>query len=199
MSAIVIWGLPMPRFSNVIAASIFLWAPVPALASDSAIDPSRSSDPVSQTYALGIDDRLSLTVYGEEGLSGEQQVGPDGSIAVPLIGKVQAEGRTVDAVSADIRDRLAAGYLRNPSVSIAILTFRPFYILGEVNRPGEYPYRKGLSVAEAVATAQGFSYRARKKYVFVRRAGAREEVKLELRPDVMVMPGDTLRIGERYF
>ena len=102
-------------------------------------------------------------------------------------------------MSAEIRDRLAAGYLRNPSVSIAILTFRPFYILGEVNKPGEYAYRKGLSVAEAVATAQGFSYRARKKYVFVKRAGASEEQKLELRPDLLVMPGDTLRIGERYF
>ena len=143
-------------------------------------------------------DDVILTGYTEPfGIIGCQGVGP--ASIVPLIGKVRAEGRTVDAVSAEIRDRLAAGYLRNPSVSIAILTFRPFYILGEVNKPGEYADRKGLSVAEAVATAQGFSYRARKKYVFVKRAGASEELKLELRPDLLVMPGDTLRIGERYF
>ncbi len=189
----------MPRFTHAIAATLMILTATAALASDIPDGVRPPADPVSQNYTLGIDDKLSLTVYGEDGLTGEQQVGPDGSIAVPLIGKVRAEGRTVDAVSAEIRDRLAAGYLRNPSVSIAILTFRPFYILGEVNKPGEYAYRKGLSVAEAVATAQGFSYRARKKYVFVKRAGASEEQKLELRPDLLVMPGDTLRIGERYF
>lgn len=161
--------------------------------------PAETVDQVSQGYLLGIDDKLSITIYGESGLSGEQQVGPDGQIAVPLIGKVQAEGRTVDAVSAEIRDRLGEGFLRSPSVSISILTFRPFYILGEVNRPGEYAYRKGMSVSDAVATAQGFSYRARKKYVFVRHVGSNEEVKVELRPDLLVHPGDTLRIGERYF
>lgn len=157
------------------------------------------ADAIADNYVLGVDDKLSLTVYGEQGLSGEQQVGPDGSIAVPLIGKVRTEGRTVDAVSTEIRDRLAAGYLKNPSVSIAILTFRPFYILGEVNKPGEYPYRKGMSVADAVATAQGFSYRARKKFVFVKHRGDAREVRLDLRPDLLVHPGDTLRIGERYF
>ncbi len=185
----------MLRIFHAVAAFALVSGAHAALATDVAA----SSDDVAPSYTLGIDDKLALTVYGEEGLSGEQQVGPDGSIAVPLIGKVRAEGRTVDAVSAEVRERLAAGYLRNPSVSIAILTFRPFYILGEVNKPGEYAYRKGLSVADAVATAQGFSYRARKKYVYVRHAGTSEELKLELRPDLLVRPGDTLRIGERYF
>jgi protein involved in polysaccharide export with SLBB domain len=158
-----------------------------------------SAEDSAGTYILGIDDRMSLNVYGEAGLTGEQQVGPDGSITVPLIGKVQAAGRTVDAVSGEVRERLSMGFLKNPSVSITIQTFRPFYILGEVNRPGEYPYRKGMSVSDAVATAQGFSYRARKKFVFVKRQGAPEELRLELRPDLLVQPGDTLRIGERYF
>lgn len=185
----------MLRIFHAVAAFALVSGAHAALATDVAA----SSDDVAPSYTLGIDDKLALMVYGEEGLSGEQQVGPDGSIAVPLIGKVRAEGRTVDAVSAEVRERLAAGYLRNPSVSIAILTFRPFYILGEVNKPGEYAYRKGLSVADAVATAQGFSYRARKKYVYVRHAGTSEELKLELRPDLLVRPGDTLRIGERYF
>ena len=164
--------------------------PTPAIA---------SAGDVTETYTLGIDDKLTLNVFGEDRLTGEQQIGPDGSITIPLIGKVQAAGRTVDAVSGEVRERLAMGFLKNPSVSITILTFRPFYILGEVNRPGEYPYRKGMSVSDAVATAQGFSYRARKKYVFVKRQGAADEQRLELRPDLQVQPGDTLRIGERYF
>lgn len=164
-----------------------------------AVFAQASADDVTGTYILGVDDKLSLNVFGEAGLSGEQQIGPDGSIVVPLIGKVSAAGRQIDTVSDEVRDRLAAGFLINPSVSMAILTFRPFYILGEVNRPGEYPYRKGMSVSDAVATAQGFSYRARKKYVFVKRQGAADEQRLELRPDLLVQPGDTLRIGERYF
>lgn len=185
----------MLRIFHAFAAFALLLQGLPALAADTI----GATDDVTQSYILGVDDKLALTVYGEEGLTGEQQVGPDGSIAVSLIGKVRAEGRTVDTVSAEIRDRLAAGYLRNPSVSIAILTFRPFYILGEVNKPGEYAFRKGLSVADAVATAQGFTYRARKKYVYVKHAGASEELKIDLRPDLLVRPGDTLRIGERYF
>lgn len=188
----------MQRISHLFAvAALFAGCHTP-LAAES-VPPAREAASVAPDYTLGVDDKLSLTIYGEPGLSGEQQVGPDGSIAVPLIGKVQAEGRTVDAVSAEIRDRLADGYLKQPSVSIAILGFRPFYILGEVNKPGEYPYRKGISVMAAIATAQGFSYRARKSYVFVRHWGAADEVKVELRPDLMVLPGDTLRIGERYF
>lgn len=187
----VIYAFAALALSTVAISSA---APVQASSAELGADSQ-----LEASYVLGVDDKLALNVYGEASLSGEQQVGPDGSIAVPLIGKVRAAGRTVDTVSSEVRDRLAAGFLKNPSVSIAILTFRPFYILGEVNRPGEYPYRKGMSVADAVATAQGFSYRARKKYVFVKHAGASEEVRVELRPDLLVRPGDTLRIGERYF
>lgn len=180
-----------------VLAALACLAPGAAMASDEA--GAISTDDFTQAYTLGVDDKLALTIYGEPGLSGEQQVGPDGGISVPLIGKVQAEGRTVDAVSEEIRSRLADGYLKQPSVTIAILAFRPFYILGEVNKPGEYPFRKGLSVVGAVATAQGFSYRARKSWVFIRHWGETDERRVELRPDLMVMPGDTLRIGERYF
>lgn len=187
MRRIILSVLAFALFTLIGSGSVY---PTPAVA---------SAGDIAETYILGIDDRMSLNVYGEAGLTGEQQVGPDGSITVPLIGKVQAAGRTVDAVSGEVRERLAMGFLNNPSVSITILTFRPFYILGEVNRPGEYPYRKGMSVSDAVATAQGFSYRARKKYVFVKRQGTADEQRLELRPDLLVQPGDTLRIGERYF
>ncbi len=92
----------MPRFKHAIAATLLVLTGTAALASDIPDSTRQPADPVSQNYTLGIDDKLALTVYGEDGLTGEQQVGPDGSIAVPLIGKVRAEGRSVDAVSAEI-------------------------------------------------------------------------------------------------
>ena len=101
----------------------------------------------------------------------------------------------VDAVTAALRD----GYLHEPRVSAEVVNHRPFYILGEVNRPGEYPYLPDLTVLNAVATAQGFTYRANTRRVFVRRAGSHVEEAQPLTPDARVSPGDTLRIGERYF
>ena len=91
------------------------------------------------------------------------------------------------------------GYLLEPKVSIDVLTFRPFYILGEVNKPGEYAYSSGLTVDSAVAMAQGYTYRAEKKKVRIRHAGEDTEQKSALTPDMRVRPGDTIRIGERYW
>lgn len=94
---------------------------------------------------------------------------------------------------------MSQGYLNQPRVTAQVLTYRPIYILGEVNRPGEYPYLPDLTVLNAVATAQGFTYRANTRRVFVRRAGSHVEEAQPLTPDARVSPGDTLRIGERYF
>jgi polysaccharide export outer membrane protein len=95
--------------------------------------------------------------------------------------------------------KLADGFLKEPRVAIEVLTYRPFFILGEVNKPGEYPYSSGLTVMNAVATAQGFTYRAQKGQVFLKRGDAKEEISVKLTPDLLVQPGDTIRVGERYF
>lgn len=150
-------------------------------------------------YALGSGDKLQITVYGEEDLTGEQQVGPDGTVAMPLIGRIPAAGRTAAALSEDIRAKLAEGFVHNPSVTVTITTYRPFYILGEVNTPGQYEYAKGMSVLAAVARAGGFTYRAKKSEVFVRHEGGGAEQRVKLTSDLPVQPGDTIRIGERYF
>lgn len=160
--------------------------------------PGQASD-AQGAYLLGVGDSIAITVYGEAGLSGQQAVGPDGSITMPLIGRVEASGRTADQLSADITARLADGYLRQPSVSIAIVTYRPYFILGEVNKPGEYPYAKGLTVIAAIAKAEGFTYRARKNKVFLKREGSPAETEMPLAPTLEVRPGDTIRVGERYF
>ncbi|MDG6745886.1 SLBB domain-containing protein, partial [Staphylococcus aureus] len=99
----------------------------------------------------------------------------------------------------DIEAKLADGYLREPRVSMDVLTYRPFYIMGEVTKPGEYPYSNGLTALNAVARAEGFTYRANKRKVFIKRFGETTEQQYKLDPSVVVYPGDTVRIGERYF
>jgi polysaccharide export outer membrane protein len=142
---------------------------------------------------------VRILVYNEPTLSGEFVVNSNGAIAVPLIGDVVATNRTATELSLEITARLSQGYLRDPRVSIDVVNFRPFYILGEVNKPGEYPYSNGLTVLNAVATAQGFTYRADKRRVYIKSAGKEAEEALPLSSGVEVKPGDTIRIGERYF
>jgi polysaccharide export outer membrane protein len=110
----------------------------------------------SAQYALGAGDKLRITVFGEESLSGEYLVPGEGTVAFPLIGDVQATGLTVDQLAREIEARLRDGYLKDPRVSIEVENYRPFYILGEVMKPGEYPFTNGLTVLNAVATANGF-------------------------------------------
>jgi polysaccharide export outer membrane protein len=112
---------------------------------------------------------------------------------------VPVRGLTPTQVAAQIRETLKGGYLLEPRVSIDVLTFRPFYILGEVNKPGEYPYSSGLTVDAAVAMAEGYTYRAEKKKVSIKHAGEELGHKEVLSPDLKVRPGDIIRIGERYW
>ena len=159
---------------------------------------SPSSDPSSGNYLLGVADKVRIIVYNEPSLSGEFIVEDNGSLSLPLIGEVVAKGRSQKVVTEDIQARLADGYLKEPRVSLDVLTYRPFYILGEVAKPGEYPYSSNLTVMNAIARAEGFTYRANKGKVFLKRAGEKEEKAVKLTPDLEVMPGDTVRIGERY-
>jgi polysaccharide export outer membrane protein len=155
--------------------------------------------PVDATYQLGVGDQVALTVYGETDLSRNYAINPNGTIDVPLIGTVKAQGRTIGEVSAEIRQRLSDGYLRNPSVAGTIVTYRPLYLLGEVNKPGQYAYQTGMTLEAAVALAGGYSYRAQQKYVLIRAEGGGGEAKVEASPDLAVRPGDTIRVTERLF
>ncbi len=167
----------------------------PALAQPATV---QSSAGVSD-YKLGVSDKVRILVFNEPTLSGEFNVNSNGAIAFPLIGDVKAEGRTTTEVGRDISDRLAEGYLRSPQVSIDVLTFRPFFILGEVNKPGEYPYMNGLTVLQAVATAQGFTYRANKSKVYIKKEGDTSEHEYKVTTATPVAPGDTIRVTERFF
>jgi polysaccharide export outer membrane protein len=151
------------------------------------------------SYRLGAGDHVRLTVFNEPTLSGEFAVSSAGDISLPLIGNVPASGKTTREIGDDVQARLGNGYLRDPKVNMEVITFRPFFILGEVKAPGQYPYVTGLTVLNAVATAQGFTPRASKRIVYIRRNGASTELTYEVSPDLKVLPGDTVRFGERYF
>ena len=137
-------------------------------------------------YRFGIADQLRVTIFGEPELSGEFVIDGQGRVSMPLIGEVSALGQTLRSFQADVQARYANGYLREPSLSVEVLNFRPFYILGEVNRPGEYPYGNGLTVLNAIATAEGYTYRANKRVVLIKSADEAEERRVDLTPTLRI-------------
>ena len=165
-----------------------------AQASSSAVEPARLGD-----YRLGSSDKIRVLVFNEPDLSGEFTVNSDGTLSYPLIGSVAVAGHTTSEVRDMLEQRLAGGYLKTPQVSIDVIEFRPYFIFGEVNKPGNYPYTADLTVMKAVATANGFTYRADQKHVYLRHEGQSQETKYEVTSDLPLKPGDTIRIGERYF
>ena len=150
-------------------------------------------------YLLGPGDKIRISVYGEDGMTSEYLVSEAGAISFPLIGDFPVGNRTVSQMCADLEKRLAEGIVNKPRISAQILEFRPFYILGEINRPGQYPYSLGLTLYSAVATAQGFTYRASTHKVMITHAGDGIERVIRVRPDTRIHPGDTIRIVEKFF
>lgn len=152
-----------------------------------------------EDYRLGSGDKIRITVFNEPTLSGEFSVTADGLLSLPLIGDVKVAGKSAGEVSATIQGMLGNGYLKDPKIGLEIVTYRPFFVLGEVKTPGQFPYATGMTALNAIALAQGFSPRAQKTVVYIRRAGSADEIAYKLTPDLRVLPGDTIRIGERYF
>lgn len=150
----------------------------------------------TSSYQLGPGDTLGIKVLGADELSGQYKVQGDGTIRMLLIGDVPVSGLTVEALEQEIADKLkGGGYLKRPSVSASVVIYRPFYILGEVARPGAYPYASGMRVLSAVAVAQGYTYRADQDYAIVTRNGK------DSKADAMssIKPGDIILVPERYF
>ncbi|NEX94073.1 polysaccharide biosynthesis/export family protein [Caulobacter sp. 17J65-9] len=161
--------------------------------------PEARVSPLSAEYQLGPADKMRVLVFDEPNLSGEFVVSGAGQVSYPLVGDVMAKGLTVTEFQGELQSRLAAGYLRDPRVSVEVLAYRPFYILGEVNKPGQYPFTDELTVLNAVAGASGFTYRANTKRIFIRHAGSGAETEYSLTSTTPVLPGDTVRVAERFF
>lgn len=153
----------------------------------------------SLEYRLGPGDKVKVTVFGEEDLSGEYELGSLGVIAMPLIGAVRGATRTEKELEEAISAKLIDGFLKNPRVAVEVLNYRPFYIIGEVKRPGSYPFVNGMSVINAVAMGGGFTYRAAEKNIFITRSNDRDKKKEKADFRTRVLPGDVIRVEERLF
>ena len=180
--------------------SLALTAGAGALGACSTMAPATTgetaADPIE--YRLGAGDQIRITVFNEPDLTGPFTVGSQGMIAYPLVGSIRASGLTVPEFTTALQTALAT-YVRSPSVAVEVTNYRPFFILGEVARPGTYPYSASLTVPNAVATAGGFTYRANRSRVFIRHANENVERSFPLTVATPVLPGDTVRIGERLF
>lgn len=154
---------------------------------------------VDSLYRLAAGDRVRITVYGHSDLSGEFQVDGAGRLSLPLIRDVTAAGLSVHELEEAISAKLHPDYLKDPQVSAEVLNYRPFYIIGEVQSPGSYPYVNGMTVINAVAVAGGFTYRAKKNRVHIVRVEGDEKRRIEAAADAVVLPGDVIEVAERFF
>jgi len=151
------------------------------------------------SYHLDAGDKLRVVVYGQEGLTNTYAIDASGMITMPLIGRVPARGRTPAGLAGDIAAKLRNGYIREPSVAVEVETYRPFFILGEVAAPGQYPYVPNMTVESAVAIAGGFSPRARRDFVTVTHTDGAGTARFMVPLGTPIGPGDTVQVGERWF
>ena len=150
-------------------------------------------------YHLDAGDKLRVVVYGQEGLTNTYAIDAAGSITMPLIGSVPARGRTPAGLAGEIAAKLRNGFIREPSVAVEIESYRPFFILGEVAAPGQYPYVPNMTVESAVAIAGGFSPRARRDSVTLTHTDAGGAGRFVVPLGTPMSPGDTVFVGERWF
>jgi polysaccharide export outer membrane protein len=150
-------------------------------------------------YVLGPGDKLRLTVYGETDLSGEFTIDGSGYARLPLIGQTRAAGYTARQLEQAIATMLSRGYMKSPRVSVDISTYRPFYVIGAVNRPGQYPYVEHMSAMNAVALAGGFNPSAVESVIFVRHEGSNKEEELPVDQAAVIQPGDVIKVHTTFF
>lgn len=153
----------------------------------------------SEPYLLDSGDRLRIVVFGQENLSGLYRVDASGCVALPLIGPISARGLTTFELAANIASLLKRKYLKDPQVTAEVETYRPFFILGEVNQPGQYPYVNAMNVEAAVAIAEGYTARAKQRMVRLTRKFGGVMSTVMVPTDYPIKPGDTIYVLERFF
>ena len=178
----------------LLGAVVFCWS----VTFCSAQESPQASQSFENLYTLGSGDRLKVTVYGEADLSGEFQVDGAGDVSFPLIGQVLVKGLSLRQLEQRLVEKLKDGYLTNPRVSLEVLNYRPFYILGEVSKPGQYEYVSGITLYNAIAMAGGYTYRARQNKAQITR-GNPEKVFEGSDHATIILPGDIINIQERFF
>ena len=155
---------------------------------------------IGADYRLGANDRVRIIVFGQPTLTGEYTLDGNGVLAFPLIGNVDANGQSPPQLQKAIAAKLDPDYLQNPSVSAEVITRRPFYVIGEVQKPGNYPYVTDMTALQAIAMAGGYTYRARQNNLYLKRLDANGRmVRVAATPETKIQPGDTVEIKERFF
>jgi polysaccharide export outer membrane protein len=187
-----LWGW----ISTWVVAAILLASALPMAVSAAPAPAQAVGD---DTYKLGTGDKLRVMVFGEMDLGGEYVVDGAGFISLPLIGQLHAAGDTIHQFEAEVTAKLKDGYLKDPRVSVEVINYRPFYIIGEIMKPGEYAYVNGMSVLNAVALAGGYTFRANERQVYIRRSGAGAEQAVMADQTTKIYPGDIIRVAERFF
>jgi polysaccharide export outer membrane protein len=177
---------------------VFLCALVSACAAGRGLPDLPSTPPTA--YRLGPGDVVRLITFGEDSLSGEFRVSDSGTIALPLVGIVRASGLSPDALATRVSEALEkANMLRGPSVSAEVTAYRPIFVLGEVSKPGQYPYQPGMTMVTAAAVAGGFTYRAIQDYASVVRTQDGEAFEGKASRQSFIQPGDVITVFERRF
>jgi protein involved in polysaccharide export with SLBB domain len=190
----------MKGFKAAILALIGLCASATAACQTASTDPRTQVQAVeADGYRLGSGDEIKVTVFGEPGLSGPKVVNGQGAVAMDLIDAVMVKDLTLREAQIAIETRYKDGYINNPRVSIELTKGRPYYIAGEVNNPGAYPFTAGMTVWNAITTAGDFTYRANKRVIMITSADTGVEREVQLTPTTLVRPGDRIRIRERLF
>lgn len=182
---------------NRLAAMVLMAS---AACSSSIAELAPTSSASMTPYRLGIGDEVRLTVFGIEAMNNTYTVGDTGRISIPLLGTISAQGLTIDELETAIASSLRARDIaRTPSVSAQVQKYRPFFILGEVQKPGQYDFVPGMSVLTAVSIAGGYTYRAKTNLAVITRSDAGRAIQSKARPDTLIQPGDTILVRETMF
>ncbi len=144
-------------------------------------------------------DKIKIIVFGEDRLSGDYQLDQSGQISLPLAGTIKAQGLTQAELEQELAQKFRTQYLKDPKVTVTIATLRPYYVIGEVKSPGQFPYQSGLNVLTALAIAGGPTYRANKTTVEIQRLGEKSMHEYPISESVPILPGDVMKVPERYF
>ena len=164
-----------------------------------SLAPTRGGVRATNDYRLGPNDRTRIIVYGQPTLTGEFVLDGNGVLAFPLIGNIDAKGMTPSELQRAIASKLDPDYVHNASVSVEVSSRRPFYIVGEVQKPGTYPFVTDMTVLNAIATAGGQTYRANMGGFYIKRKVDGEVVRVQATQESELQPGDTVVVRERFF
>ena len=188
------WGLLFLVLGIAACDSGLSLGPISPAEQNALIESAKTTSP-----ALQPGEKIRVIVFGEDQLTGEYEIDPAGFVSLPLAGTVKAAGLSKLELERELSKKFSGEYLRNPKVTVDVTSFRPFYILGEVSKPGEFPFKSGLNVMSAIAIAGGSTYRASRSMVLIQHIGESGFKEYPLSPTIPVSPGDLIRVPERYF